>query len=65
MQWTMTTVIPNLAGGRPVTTSRISHFRFDERGKVIVQQDFRDAAAGLFEHLPVLRWLIPRIRGRL
>jgi hypothetical protein len=64
-RWTMTTEIPNLAGGRPVTTSGISHFRFDEQGKVILQQDFWDAAAGLFEHLPVLRWLIPRIRGRL
>jgi hypothetical protein len=64
-RWTMTIDAPELSGGQPVTTYGISHFRFDGDGKVILHQDFWDASAGFYEHLPVLGWIIPRIRGSL
>lgn len=32
----------------------MTHLRFDDRGRVILHQDFWDAAAGLYEHLPLI-----------
>ena len=62
-RWSMTIAAPELAGGEPVTTYGMSHFRFDAEGKVILHQDFWDASAGFFEHLTGLGTIIPRIRG--
>lgn len=62
-RWSMTIAAPELAGGEPVTTYGMSHFRFDSEGKVILHQDFWDASAGFFEQMPGLGAVIPRIRG--
>jgi len=59
----MTIAVQELAGGEPVTTYGMSHFRFDAEGKVILHQDFWDASAGFFEQLTGLETIIPRIRG--
>jgi len=42
--------------GREVTsqTLGVSHLRFNERGQIVLHQDFWDAAAGFYEHVPVL-----------
>jgi len=62
-RWTMTITAKKLAGGRPVTTFGMSHFRLNPEGRVILHQDFWDASAGLFEQVPGLGGIIPRIRG--
>jgi hypothetical protein len=64
-RWSMTIAAEELADGEPMTTYGMSHFRFDRDGKVILHQDFWDASAGFFEHLPGLATVIPRIRGSL
>lgn len=64
-RWRMTIAADALDDGRPVTTYGISHLRFDHEGKVILHQDFWDASAGFFEHLPVLGGIIQRVRGGL
>lgn len=64
-RWSMTIQSDELAGGQPVTSYGISHFRFNRQGKVVLHQDFWDASAGFFEHLPGLGGAIQRIRGSL
>jgi hypothetical protein len=64
-RWTMTVQVDGVAGGRPVVSYGVSHFRFDREGKVILHQDFWDAGGAFFEQLPGLNWVIPRIRGGL
>lgn len=32
----------------------MTHLRFDEDGRVVLHQDFWDAAGGLYEHLPLI-----------
>ena len=39
--------------------------RFDAEGKVKLHQDFWDSAGGLFEHTPVLGWMLQRAKKRL
>lgn len=43
----------------------MSHVRFDPSGKVVFQQDYWDPARGIWEKVPVLGWLLHRLRGRL
>lgn len=62
-RWQMTIAADNLAGGQPVTTFGLTHFRFNREGQVILHQDFWDASAGFFELLPWLGRAISRIRG--
>jgi hypothetical protein len=43
----------------------MTHVRFDPEGLVTLHQDYWDAGAGLYEHMPVLGRLIGAIRARL
>lgn len=54
------------AAGRDVSsdTVGISHLRFDDQGRIVLQQDFWDSAEGLYRHLPVMGGLINYVRGR-
>ena len=36
----------------------MTHLRFDENGRVVLHQDFWDAAGGLYEHLPLVGSMI-------
>jgi len=65
VRWEMT-VVPNGAGEGEVWPSiGISHIRFNAEGKVILHQDYWDSAAGLYEHFPVVGWMIRNIKARL
>ncbi|HKL63194.1 MAG TPA: nuclear transport factor 2 family protein [Woeseiaceae bacterium] len=64
-RWRMTMRIGALAGGEPLVSWGVTHFRFDEEGRVVVHQDFWDSAGGFYEHLPVVGGLLRAIRARL
>ncbi|MCP2072168.1 UNVERIFIED_ORG: hypothetical protein J2Y77_001604 [Pseudomonas lini] len=63
LRWTLHFRHPRLAGGAPVALSGCSHLRWTDR--VYHHQDFFDAGALLYEHLPllgpVIRWLKRRL----
>jgi len=52
--------------GREVSsqTLGISHLRFNAAGQIVLHQDFWDAAAGFYEHVPILGGAIRRIGRR-
>jgi len=43
----------------------ISHIRFNQDGLIVLHQDFWDSTSGLFEHVPLIGWLIGKIKERL
>ena len=43
----------------------ISRIRINPTGQVILHQDYWDSGGNLFEHIPVVGWLIRRIKARL
>jgi hypothetical protein len=49
----------------PSATTGISHVRFSSDGKVIFHQDYFDAAAFLYEKIPVLGGEIRFIKKRI
>ncbi|TVP50534.1 MAG: nuclear transport factor 2 family protein [Halomonas sp.] len=63
--WTMTFVHPRLAGGKPINVEGCSALTFADDGRVQRHQDYFDAGAMLYEHLPlmgnVIRWLKKRL----
>lgn len=60
--WTMHYRHPKLAGGKLLSVDGSSHIKYQE--KVFFHRDYYDAGAMLYEHLPVLGWVIERIKKR-
>ena len=54
-----------LAGGEDTRSVGMTHVRFDSAGKVVLHQDFWDSTGGFFEHVPVLGWMLRRVKNRL
>lgn len=61
-RWRMTIRFKKLARGQDTHSIGMTHVRFDADGKVALHQDFWDSAAGLFEHVPALGWVLRRAK---
>jgi limonene-1,2-epoxide hydrolase len=64
-RWVMMVRFKRVARGEEKQSVGMTHVRFDPEGKVLLHQDFWDSAGGLFEHTPVLGWMLRRVRNRL
>ncbi len=51
--------------GNNISFEGVSELLFDAEGKVSSHRDFWDPAAGLYETLPVIGWLLRKIRRKL
>ncbi len=65
VRWVMELQFKKMRRGQMTRSIGISHLRFNAAGKVVYHQDYWDAAGGLFEHIPVVGWMIRTIKGRL
>ncbi|MDU9394775.1 nuclear transport factor 2 family protein [Pseudomonas sp. zfem002] len=63
LRWTLHVRHPRLDGGRLISLDGCSHLQWHER--VHRHQDFFDAGALLYEHVPVLGSVIAWLKGRL
>jgi len=64
-RWLMTIRFKRFARGEDKRSAGMTHVRFDAAGKVVLHQDFWDSAGGLFEHVPVLGWMLRRAKQQL
>ena len=65
LRWQMTLETRGINHGIPIRVPGVSHFRFDARGRVLVQRDFWNTGSAFYERLPVLGWVIRWVRSRL
>ena len=65
IRWVMTIRFKRFKKGQDTQTIGISHVRFNNEGLVCFHQDYWDSTAGIFEHIPVLGWMIGKIKARL
>jgi hypothetical protein len=65
VRWQMTLEKRFLGRGLPLRIPGVSHFRFDARGRILVHRDFWNTGTGLYERIPLLGWLIRRVRKRI
>ena len=63
IRWTLQFRHPRLNGGQRVSLQGCSHLRWHER--VHFHQDYFDAGALLYEHVPVLGGAVRWLKGRL
>lgn len=64
LKWTMSGHVRSLGAERWVVTG-VSIVRFNEQGQVLEHIDYWDAASQMYERLPIIGWVLRRIRGRL
>ncbi|MBN1635076.1 MAG: nuclear transport factor 2 family protein [Deltaproteobacteria bacterium] len=64
-RWEMDVQFKKFKKGQIMHSIGMTHIRFDDHGKVVLHQDYWDAASGLFEHIPVLGSVIRLIKSRL
>lgn len=64
-RWVMTLRFKRFARGEDKRSVGMTHVRFDAAGKVVLHQDFWDSTGGLFEHVPVLGWMLRRAKKGL
>ena len=65
VRWEMTIRAQAIKGGEPIRSFGVTQFRFNRDGQVVLHRDFWDSSSGLFEHVPVLGWLILKARHRI
>lgn len=62
-QWQMNYSHTKLENGRPLTLTGGSLIRFNN--KIIYHEDFYDMGAMIYQHIPVLGWIIKKVNSRL
>ncbi|MDR6712512.1 hypothetical protein J2W83_002113 [Pseudomonas hunanensis] len=63
LRWTLHFRHPRMARGQPITVQGCSHLQWRER--VYCHQDYFDAGALLYEHMPIMGSAIRWLKGRL
>ncbi len=65
VRWVMTVEPSNTRYGDKWVSIGMTHIRLNAAGEVILHQDYWDSAGGMYEHFPVLGWMIRNIKARL
>ena len=65
LRWKMMIRFRRLRRGVATWSVGMSHLRFDAQGRVVYQQDYWNAADGLYQHVPLLGLLIRALKRRL
>ena len=64
-RWLMKVKFKKFKRGEVQPSIGVTHIRFNREGKVAFHQDYWDAAGNLFEQIPVLGWVIRKIKKGL
>lgn len=64
LRWQMVIRFKKLAKRRDTFSIGASQLAFDSEGRIVIHQDYWDAAQGLFQHLPLIGFLVRKIRAR-
>lgn len=62
--WAMTAEFAPIRGTVTSHSIGVTHLRFDSQQRIVLHQDFWDAGAGFYEHIPLLGGAVRAIRGR-
>ncbi|WP_110603365.1 MULTISPECIES: nuclear transport factor 2 family protein [Salinicola] len=64
LTWTMELAHPRLRGGRNISVAGCSHLQWQGQ-RVCRHRDYFDVGAMLYEHLPVVGWMVKGVKKRL
>lgn len=63
LSWTMKYAHSMLNGGDEISVHGVSHIRYSE--KIFYHHDYIDGGELLYEHIPVLGWMIKKLKKRM
>ena len=63
--WKMTLETEKLNGGEPFSVDGNSVIKFDENGKAVYHRDYFDMGSFIYERIPVVGFVIKKIKARL
>jgi hypothetical protein len=63
--WKMTLVTDKLNSGEPIVVDGNSVIRFDSSGKAIYHRDYFDMGAFIYEHIPMVGFVVKKIKNRM
>lgn len=63
--WKMTLKTPKLNGGEAFVVEGNSHVIFDSEGKAIYHRDYFDMGEFIYERIPVIGYLVRKVKSRL
>jgi hypothetical protein len=63
--WTMTLETDKLNSGDPIKVDGNSVITFDDEGKAIYHRDYFDMGAFVYEHIPMLGFVVKKIKNRM
>jgi hypothetical protein len=63
LTWTMNYAHPKLNGGKNIAVKGASHIRYTDR--IYLHQDYMDGGELLYEHIPILGWVIQKLKNRM
>lgn len=64
LRWTMNFRHPSLRKGELITIEGCSELRWEDN-RIVYHRDFFDAGAMLYEHIPLLGWVIRKLKERM
>lgn len=64
-RWVMDIRFKMFKRGKTTRSIGMSHIRFDPSGRIVMHQDYWDSTQGFFEHIPLIGYLIRKIKRRL
>lgn len=65
LYWTMTLSADGLNGGSPIILEGNSYIKFNEAGLVSFHRDYFDMGEFIYEHVPVMSWLVKKVKDKL
>ena len=65
VRWKMMIRFRKFVRGQDTWSIGISHLRFAADGRVVYHQDYWNAADGVYQHIPLLGWMIRAIKRRV
>jgi limonene-1,2-epoxide hydrolase len=63
--WTLHMRVKGLNGGEEVVSKGNSFLKFNDAGKVVYHRDYFDMGEFIYQHVPVLRFLVRQVNKRL
>lgn len=63
--WTMNYEVDSLNDGNVISVIGNSHIKFNEQGLAVYHRDYFDVAQMVYEYVPVLGWVIKKVKNRL
>lgn len=64
IRWTMDITWSAFKKGKTTRSYGMSHLRMDKDGRILLHYDFWDSSQGFFQHLPVLGFLIRKVKQK-